>query len=219
MTVLVRTYIVRHGETHENRAGIVQGQLDTSLNELGLEQARLVGEALRLVPFDFALTSDLSRATKTAEAILSYHPHVTLEKRVELRERFMGAMQGKMVTTRWGAKPADMTRESGAFFAARAESWWIKDILDGVAQLPRKTEPYHVLITTHGGFIGALIRNLVHGRKASCATGVVVERCLNASVTVVEVNEAREGLITQWGSVSHLRTLDAAVQTNSDEIE
>ena len=58
----VRVYIVRHGETAENRSGILQGQLDTDLNAQGYDQAKLVGDALEDVPFTFALTSDLKRA-------------------------------------------------------------------------------------------------------------------------------------------------------------
>lgn len=60
----LRVYLVRHGETDANRQEIVQGQLDTQLNELGKNQAELVALRLRSVSFDIALTSDLSRATK-----------------------------------------------------------------------------------------------------------------------------------------------------------
>lgn len=58
----VRVYIVRHGETAENRSGILQGHLDTELNEQGLEQARLVADVLKDVPFSVGMTSDLKRA-------------------------------------------------------------------------------------------------------------------------------------------------------------
>ncbi|KAF5380912.1 hypothetical protein D9615_004161 [Tricholomella constricta] len=128
MTVLARVYLVRHGETDENRNGIIQGQLDTSLNSVGMEQARLVGEALKSIPFEIALSSDLNRAAKTTEAILAHHPHLELQKQTELRERHMGEMQGRTwtVQARPQAGPSDRTIESGAFFAARAESWWIK---------------------------------------------------------------------------------------------
>ena len=59
----LRVYLVQHGETDANRQGIVQGQLDTQLNELGKNQAELVALRLRSVSFDIALASDLSRAT------------------------------------------------------------------------------------------------------------------------------------------------------------
>jgi probable phosphoglycerate mutase len=65
-----RVYIVRHGETEANRQGIIQGQMDTALNEVGVEQARMVGEFLKGVRFDRALSSDLSRATKVCGFII-----------------------------------------------------------------------------------------------------------------------------------------------------
>jgi probable phosphoglycerate mutase len=60
----VRVYIVRHGETQENRDGVIQGQRDTFLNTVGLEQARMVGEALKDAKLGIAFSSDLSRAVK-----------------------------------------------------------------------------------------------------------------------------------------------------------
>jgi broad specificity phosphatase PhoE len=39
-------YLVRHGETEWNRAGRMQGQLDSPLTERGQAQARAVGETL-----------------------------------------------------------------------------------------------------------------------------------------------------------------------------
>lgn len=62
--ILARIYIIRHGETDENRKGIIQGQIDTKLNEEGVMQAKKVTEALRDSPVEFekAWTSDLGRA-------------------------------------------------------------------------------------------------------------------------------------------------------------
>lgn len=100
-----RIYIVRHGETDENRTGIIQGQLDTQLNAAGVQQAHLVAEALKDVPFAMAFSSDLGRAVKvgglvvlktrrgswrclqTAEAIMTHHPDVPLTRQSSLRER------------------------------------------------------------------------------------------------------------------------------------
>ena len=63
-SVKFRIYIVRHGETDWNRTRRLQGQSDVSLNETGLEQSMLVGEALKDVPFVRAFSSDLQRALK-----------------------------------------------------------------------------------------------------------------------------------------------------------
>jgi 2,3-bisphosphoglycerate-dependent phosphoglycerate mutase len=68
-TVAAKVYLVRHGETPENQKRIIQGQLDTDLNELGLEQARLVALALKDVPIDIAYTSRLKRAVKVMSVL------------------------------------------------------------------------------------------------------------------------------------------------------
>ena len=83
----VRIYIVRHGETEENKQKIIQGQLDTELNLEGEKQADLVAKALRNIPFDVCYSSDLKRAASTAEKILVHHSGVRLEKPSALRER------------------------------------------------------------------------------------------------------------------------------------
>lgn len=77
-------YLVRHGETEENRyflpqtvgavlnkglttivrEHIIQGQLDTKLNATGVKQAQIVAKALRDIPFDAIYCSDLSRAVE-----------------------------------------------------------------------------------------------------------------------------------------------------------
>ena len=62
--IVARVYIVRHGETDANRQGIIQGHLDTVLNEAGIDQERLVAGALEDVPLGVAYSSDLQRARK-----------------------------------------------------------------------------------------------------------------------------------------------------------
>lgn len=62
--VILRVHLVRHGETNENKQGIIQGQLDTVLNEDGHHQARLCGEALKDIKFARAFSSDLTRTVQ-----------------------------------------------------------------------------------------------------------------------------------------------------------
>lgn len=66
-TVVVR--LVRHGETNENVQGIMQGQLDTELNDLGRAQAERLAEALESIPFQYAFTSDLRRASEVSTSV------------------------------------------------------------------------------------------------------------------------------------------------------
>lgn len=66
-------YLVRHGETESNRAGLALGRADVPLNERGLWQAGRVGEALAAEPFAAIYTSPLIRARQTAEAVAAQH--------------------------------------------------------------------------------------------------------------------------------------------------
>ena len=60
----VKIYIVRHGETEENRRGIIQGHLDCKLNATGLQQSEAVARALQSFPIEIARSSTLIRAAK-----------------------------------------------------------------------------------------------------------------------------------------------------------
>jgi len=91
----VKLIIVRHGETEENAAGIIQGQSHGTLSKEGIKQAQLVGERLKSEKIDFIYTSDLERALNTAKEIHKHHPEVPLIKRKEIREIHYGNLQDK----------------------------------------------------------------------------------------------------------------------------
>lgn len=59
-------YIVRHGETENNRARRLSGWIDTPLTETGLEPTKAVIEKLKNVQIDEMYASDLGRAFTTA---------------------------------------------------------------------------------------------------------------------------------------------------------
>ena len=89
----MKLYLVRHGETDANAQGIVQGWLDTELNEKGLAQAR---EAALL--FDKSIqaiySSDLTRASNTAKEFRLHHSDVPYFEDIRLRERNFGDAAG-----------------------------------------------------------------------------------------------------------------------------
>lgn len=202
--VVVRVYIVRHGETQENRDKIIQGQKDTELNANGEEQALVVGEALKDARIGIAFSSDLGRAVKTAEAILAHHPGITLHERVELRERGMGELEGLHVDVKLGHAPRGM--EPISSMNARASAWWREAVMPWVkahweaAELKRGTSQGRrdVLIVSHGGFIGILLQTLSKG-MVRVEKGVQLTKCMNASISVIEIESASgKGRITKF---------------------
>ena len=89
-------YFVRHGETLWNAEGRIQGHTDIGLSERGEEQARMVGRRLSGVRFDAAYSSDMSRTTDTARAILGDR-NTPLQSVPELREYNKGVFEGLTV--------------------------------------------------------------------------------------------------------------------------
>lgn len=92
-----RIYIVRHGQTYINRYNKMQGWCDTPLTKEGLAGAAQAGEALKDVPFDIALSSDLKRASDTCDIIIQHNCNRDDLQHLAspfFREQFYGYFEG-----------------------------------------------------------------------------------------------------------------------------
>ena len=91
---------IRHGQTADNVAGILQGHRDTPLDEIGRQQARMAAERLSNQTIDAIFASDLSRAFETAQ-IIGDAVGVTPVPEKRLREWHLGELEpGK--AWKWG---------------------------------------------------------------------------------------------------------------------
>jgi broad specificity phosphatase PhoE len=90
----LKLILVRHGETHWNKDGLIQGgDSDIELNDTGLEQAARLADFLKNEPIIAILSSPLRRATATAEVIASQH-QLPVEIDQRLRELKVGDLEG-----------------------------------------------------------------------------------------------------------------------------
>lgn len=86
--------LVRHGQTDSNASGRFQGQQDVPLNRIGRSQAATLADRLVRVKAAHVVSSDLLRATATAEAIAAASGlEVTTDER--LREIHVGSWEGR----------------------------------------------------------------------------------------------------------------------------
>jgi broad specificity phosphatase PhoE len=86
--------LIRHAESIWNEEGRIQGQTDIPLSDRGRHQARLLAERLASSPIRAGVSSDLLRASQTAEIVASaLEIPVALDQR--LREASFGAWEGK----------------------------------------------------------------------------------------------------------------------------
>lgn len=158
----MRLVLARHGATPHNETGLLTGQIDAPLTELGERQAEALAHRLATWRFDAIIASDLTRARRTAEAVARYHEQpVEIEPR--LREIDMGSCAGKPFAD-WSeaerlqfhtmqSDPAGhVPAPGGESFAAVAER--IEQALNHARErYPGGT----VLWVTHGGVISALL--------------------------------------------------------------
>jgi 2,3-bisphosphoglycerate-dependent phosphoglycerate mutase len=93
----VELTLVRHGQSTANRDGILQGQYDAPLSDLGRRQAGQVGEwfAARGMTWDAAYCSPLSRARDTALIISERLGRAAPTETADLAEIHAGELQGK----------------------------------------------------------------------------------------------------------------------------
>jgi len=82
----MKLILTRHGVTEENINGILQSHMDGTLSKLGLEQAKKVSLRLKNEKIDYIYSSDLGRASKTAQKIAKYHKKTPIKFVKELRE-------------------------------------------------------------------------------------------------------------------------------------
>lgn len=71
---MTKLYLVRHGETVDNAAQIMQGQTPGKLNAKGIEQAEEVAGKMVNEHVDVFVSSDLYRSIQTCEIIA--RPHI-----------------------------------------------------------------------------------------------------------------------------------------------
>ena len=173
-------YLIRHGETAGNAAGVVQ-MPETPLSERGLEQAEHLGARLAEAGIGQILTSDYARAEMTAQAVRQATGS-PLEIHEVLRERNYGDLRGRPYTEvgqyilMEGYEPPN--GESWEVFHERVDRAW-----DCVRSAIAGTQD-SLAVVTHGLVCRSLLR---HFRLPDGAEPP--ERFGNTSVTVIQAAE------------------------------
>ncbi|MFN8224680.1 MAG: histidine phosphatase family protein [Gaiellales bacterium] len=165
-------HLVRHGETDWNRGQRIQGHTDVPLNDAGRRQAIDLGRTLAHLALDAVYSSDLSRASETAERIAEHH-NLPVVRRPALREKHFGSWEGLTdaeVHTRFPDARAGQwgDGETTADLARR--------VVAMLAEIARAHPGETVLVVTHGGVIRAAHRHagVEPGRIGNCAVVTVV---------------------------------------------
>ena len=186
----MKLYMIRHGETDWNKEKRLQGQSDTQLNEYGIELARITGEALKDVHFDYIFSSPLKRAYKTAELIRMDRP-VKIITDDRLKEICFGVNEGvssELITEDFhyffDAPDKYIPAQGGETYeqlCARSQAFIDSVIVPLSLKEPKAT----VLITAHGALNKSIMIYLNHLEIKNMWDGVFQKNCC---VNIFEIN-------------------------------
>jgi len=192
--------LVRHGQSEWNLKNLFTGWRDPDLTELGIQEAKTGGEALKDygIRFDIAFTSVLKRAEKTLDIVLDCVGQTGLEtiRDQALNERDYGDLSGLNkddARAKWGEEQVHIWRrsydipppggESLRDTGARVWPYYMMEIL------PRVLAGQNVLVAAHGNSLRSLVMVLDRLSKEqilalNLATGVPMVYKLKADSTV-----------------------------------
>lgn len=144
----MKVCLVRHGETEENLARILQGHLPGTLSDNGRHQALELREQLQLDDFDLIVSSDLKRVTDTVDILLNGRENIPWQTTPLLREIDWGSMTGmKIADVNFKHLAEDVeTREMLFERAIRARDYLLTHFVDK-----------QLLVVSHGLFLRSLI--------------------------------------------------------------
>lgn len=158
-------YLLRHGQSEWNILNKVQGQEDTELTEIGIEQANKAAERLKYENIDIIYSSDLKRAYNTAE-IVGDKLDLEVNKLNGIREINFGVWQGLDLDTikkehgedykLWRTEPHKLNIENAENLQTLKERV-IGDVQKLISENPNKK----ILLVSHGAAIKALILGIL----------------------------------------------------------
>jgi len=160
-------YAFRHGQTDWNLVRKFQGHTDIPLNEEGLRQATALAPRFTNIPVEAILSSDLSRAARTAEIVAQHHG-LPLILDARLREARFGEVEGmtkdevveslgEETWTRW----MSMTPENMdfAFPGGESKREFISRVQTCLEEFSkREARPRRIALSTHGAVLKRLIQ-------------------------------------------------------------
>ena len=192
----MKIYLIRHGETDQNKCKCLQGRSDIELNEYGRELARKPAEGLKDIPFDIIFTSPLKRARETAEIIRGKREiPLVLEERIQEISfgEYEGLCYGKENYSipdkdfmNFFNEPQDYKTPPGGESLEEVitrTGEFLQEILQKEAYKDK-----NILLSTHGCALKACLAN-INGSLLADFWGEGVHK--NCAVSLIEVKEGK----------------------------
>ena len=200
-------YFVRHGQTIWNVEKRFQGLSDSPLTELGITQAKLLGEKLKDIKFDKFYSTSLKRANDTANYIKGNR-----EQEVEIFDDFVEISMGDMEGIQQEEFKKLYPEQVKNFFFNQLEynpsSFGGESFLEvrervirGLNKFIELNKNYEkVLVVSHGATLKTLL-HYISGKDISTLSDEAIPK--NTSYTIVKYENGKFEII-DFSNTSHL---------------
>lgn len=166
-------HLIRHGETNWNKERRAQGQSESHLTDLGIQQAKELGQRIEHLDFDRIYCSSSLRTRQTAEHAFP-ESKTEINYLDELREIFLGPWEGQLYEDLAETEPEShrhFWEQPHLFQVNGAESFFElqQRAIDAVAEIEatyraNSTSNRKVVIVSHGALIKSYLCH-VEGRS------------------------------------------------------
>lgn len=195
-----RVVLIRHGQTDYNKQRLLQGHKDIALNDFGREQARSVQKRIRTFSPEKIFSSDLIRASETAE-ILRAGSALPIVKDARLRERFLGKWEGMSIEKLESENKAEWHQYrngDGSFVPGESGETAIdhRRRIDDFFETVKQCSEERILVVTHGGSLVQMFAYII-GAVAGHSPRVVIPNCAYNSFEIDEVGVK----LSVWGQL------------------
>lgn len=169
-------YLVRHGQTNLNKEHIVQGIINTKLNDTGINQAKEIKKEIDKLSIDLVISSPLDRTRETTSIILG-NRNIDIIYDDRIIERYAGNFEGKSDKyydhiKAWNYKinsDLDANIENVRDLLKRAKLF-LEDIKN---RYPNK----NILVVSHEAIIRALHYNIVGYDENTNFKELTIDNC------------------------------------------
>lgn len=204
----IYVYLIRHGKTEWNIAGLLQGSQNSDLVEEGIIGAKMTGEALKQIPFAACYSSLQKRAQDTANLIIGDR-HIAHFHHKGLNEFDFGKWEGR--------KSADLAEhpeyillrtQPEKYQALESQGEVVEQLYQRVTKafweiVARHNEGDNVLIVSHGmtlTMLTAILKGLTWQQFRNTEQHAFV---VNTAINIAKVENGKTALIC-FNDTAHL---------------
>lgn len=191
-------YFIRHGQKEAV-------PFDPPLTKIGVKQAEVTAEYLKTIPFKAIIASQKIRAKETAQIIAKQlNLPISTDDRLQERLEWENNVSFDEFIKEWNKTDIDRTYQPMKGNSSADNGKQMKEVIEDLAN---KHQEGNVLIVTHGGSIGDLLRNLFTEKaithKTEPISGARYIDILECSVTTIKKSGDKYELL-KLGDISHL---------------